>query len=40
MAGRIVLDEMITATMPLEEINQAFELMHSGDAIRTVVKLT
>ncbi len=40
MAGRIVLDEMITATMPLEEINQAFELMNSGDAIRSVVKLT
>ncbi len=37
MAGRIKLDELITATMPLEDINRAFELMHSGEAIRSVV---
>jgi S-(hydroxymethyl)glutathione dehydrogenase/alcohol dehydrogenase len=37
LAGRIRLDEMITATLPLAEINRAFELMHSGDAIRSVI---
>jgi S-(hydroxymethyl)glutathione dehydrogenase / alcohol dehydrogenase len=37
MAGRIRLDEMITATLPLTEVNRAFELMHSGDAIRSVI---
>ena len=37
MAGRIRLDEMITATLSLSEINRALELMHSGEAIRSVV---
>jgi S-(hydroxymethyl)glutathione dehydrogenase/alcohol dehydrogenase len=37
MNGRIRLDEMITATMPLERINHAFELMHAGEAIRSVI---
>jgi S-(hydroxymethyl)glutathione dehydrogenase/alcohol dehydrogenase len=37
MAGRIKLDEMVTATMPLERINEAFDLMHAGKAIRSVV---
>jgi S-(hydroxymethyl)glutathione dehydrogenase/alcohol dehydrogenase len=37
MAGRIKLDEMVTATMPLAEINRAFDLMHGGEAIRSVV---
>jgi S-(hydroxymethyl)glutathione dehydrogenase/alcohol dehydrogenase len=37
MAGRIRLDEMITARLPLGEINRAFELLHSGDAIRSVI---
>jgi Zn-dependent alcohol dehydrogenase len=31
---------MVTATLSLENINQAFELMHSGDAIRSVVSYT
>jgi len=37
MAGRIKIEEMITATMPLEQINRAFDLMHEGEAIRSVV---
>jgi S-(hydroxymethyl)glutathione dehydrogenase/alcohol dehydrogenase len=38
MAGRIKLDEMVTATMPLADINRAFDLMHGGEAIRSVVR--
>jgi len=37
MAGRIKLDEMVSRTLPLEEINTAFELMHDGDVIRSVI---
>jgi S-(hydroxymethyl)glutathione dehydrogenase/alcohol dehydrogenase len=37
MQGRLKLDEYITHTMPLERINEAFELMHSGESIRSVV---
>ena len=37
MAGKIKIDEMITHTMPLEDINRAFDLMHSGESIRSVV---
>ena len=37
MSGRIKLDEMVSATMPLEEINKAFDLMHSGEGIRSVI---
>ncbi len=36
-AGEIRLDDMITHTMPLEEINRAFDLMHEGKSIRSVV---
>ncbi|MEN8183627.1 MAG: S-(hydroxymethyl)glutathione dehydrogenase/class III alcohol dehydrogenase [Myxococcota bacterium] len=39
MDGRIKLDELVTATLPLDEINRAFELMHEGAAIRTVIRL-
>ncbi|HEV7734722.1 MAG TPA: S-(hydroxymethyl)glutathione dehydrogenase/class III alcohol dehydrogenase [Candidatus Binatia bacterium] len=38
MSGRIKLDEMITATMPLDDINRAFALMHDGEAIRSIVR--
>jgi S-(hydroxymethyl)glutathione dehydrogenase/alcohol dehydrogenase len=38
MRGRIKLDEMITATMPLDDIQRAFDLMHAGDAIRSVIR--
>ena len=39
MAGRIALDEMVSETRPLEEINTAFERMHEGEVIRTVIDL-
>jgi S-(hydroxymethyl)glutathione dehydrogenase/alcohol dehydrogenase len=37
MNGRIKLDEMVSRTMPLEDINQAFDLMHDGAVIRSVI---
>ena len=37
IAGRIKIDEMISATLPLERINEAFDSMHDGSAIRTVI---
>ena len=37
MAGGIKVDEMITHTMGLEDINTAFHLMHEGKSIRSVV---
>jgi S-(hydroxymethyl)glutathione dehydrogenase/alcohol dehydrogenase len=37
MTGRIRIDELVTATLPLEDINRAFELLHAGEAIRSVV---
>ena len=37
LAGEFGLQEFITHTMPLDEINQAFELMHSGESIRSVI---
>jgi S-(hydroxymethyl)glutathione dehydrogenase/alcohol dehydrogenase len=39
LEGRIRLDELVTATLPLAEINRAFELMHAGEAIRSVIRL-
>ncbi len=37
MAGEFGLQEFITHTMPLEQINDAFDLMHKGESIRTVI---
>jgi S-(hydroxymethyl)glutathione dehydrogenase / alcohol dehydrogenase len=37
MDGKIDIDNLITHTMPLEKINDAFDLMHSGESIRSVV---
>ncbi len=37
MDGKIRIDELITHTLPHERINDAFDLMHSGESIRTVV---
>jgi S-(hydroxymethyl)glutathione dehydrogenase/alcohol dehydrogenase len=37
MDGKINIDDLITHTMPLENINEAFELMHAGKSIRSVV---
>jgi S-(hydroxymethyl)glutathione dehydrogenase/alcohol dehydrogenase len=39
MSGRINLDDMVTGRLPLERINEAFDRMHAGDAIRTVIQL-
>ncbi|MCF6301709.1 MAG: S-(hydroxymethyl)glutathione dehydrogenase/class III alcohol dehydrogenase [Devosiaceae bacterium] len=37
MDGKINIDDLITHTMPLEDINKAFDLMHAGKSIRSVV---
>ena len=37
MDGKIQIDPMITHVLKLEEINKAFDLMHSGESIRSVV---
>jgi len=37
MEGRINIDDLITHTMPLAQINEAFDLMHEGKSIRSVV---
>ena len=37
MDGEIKIDEMITHTMGLEDINHAFDLMHEGKSIRSVI---
>ncbi|MFC5739321.1 S-(hydroxymethyl)glutathione dehydrogenase/class III alcohol dehydrogenase [Sinirhodobacter huangdaonensis] len=37
MNGKIEIDSMITHTLPLERINEAFDLMHKGESIRSVV---
>ncbi len=37
MAGNVKVDEMITHTMGLEDINRAFDLMHDGQSIRSVI---
>ncbi|MEL6288652.1 MAG: S-(hydroxymethyl)glutathione dehydrogenase/class III alcohol dehydrogenase [Pseudomonadota bacterium] len=37
MEGKIEIDPMITHVMPLDDINKAFDLMHSGESIRGVV---
>src|SRR5438309_1606771 len=37
MDGKIEIDPMITHVLPLADINQAFDLMHSGESIRSVV---
>ncbi len=37
MDGKIQIDDLITHTMPLSDINRAIDLMHSGESIRSVV---
>ena len=37
MDGKINIDDLITHTMPLDDINKAFDLMHAGESIRSVV---
>ena len=38
MDGKIEIDPLITHKMPLEDINKAFDLMHAGESIRSVVE--
>ncbi|MGA3156639.1 MAG: S-(hydroxymethyl)glutathione dehydrogenase/class III alcohol dehydrogenase [Steroidobacteraceae bacterium] len=37
MEGKINIDDLITHRLPIEQINEAFELMHRGESIRSVV---
>lgn len=37
MNGKINIDDLITHTMPLDQINEAFDLMHEGKSIRSVI---
>ena len=38
MDGKISIDPLITHKLPLNRINEAFDLMHSGESIRTVIE--
>ena len=38
MCGEIELAPFVTYTMPLDRINEAFDLIHEGKSIRTVIK--
>ena len=38
MDGKISIDPLITHKLPLERINEAFDLMHGGESIRTVIE--
>jgi S-(hydroxymethyl)glutathione dehydrogenase/alcohol dehydrogenase len=40
LRGEIKIDEYITHTMPIGDINRAFTLMHEGKSIRSVVHFT
>jgi S-(hydroxymethyl)glutathione dehydrogenase / alcohol dehydrogenase len=37
MDGKINIDDLITHVMPIEQVNEAFDLMHAGEGIRTVL---
>ena len=37
--GKLPLEKMITHTFPLEQINEAFALLRTGDALRCVIKM-
>lgn len=37
---KLMIDEFVTHNLPLDKINQAFDLMHSGEALRVVLSLT
>ena len=38
MNGKVKIDEFITHNMPFEKINEAFDLLHKGESIRTVLR--
>ncbi|MBW4580969.1 MAG: S-(hydroxymethyl)glutathione dehydrogenase/class III alcohol dehydrogenase [Tildeniella nuda ZEHNDER 1965/U140] len=37
MEGKINIDDLVTNVMPIDRINEAFDLMHNGEGIRTVI---
>ena len=37
MEGKLNIDDLITHTLPLEKINDGFDLMKKGESIRSVV---
>jgi S-(hydroxymethyl)glutathione dehydrogenase/alcohol dehydrogenase len=37
MDGKIDIDSLVTQIMPIDKINEAFDLMHKGESIRTVL---
>ena len=37
LKGEIKVDEFVTHTLPLDRINEAFDLMHAGHSIRSVI---
>ncbi len=37
MQGKIIIDDLVTHTLPLEDINKAFDYMHEGKSIRSVI---
>ncbi len=38
MAGELKIDDFISEVLPLEQINHAFDLMHEGKVIRSVIR--
>ena len=38
MNGTIKLDEMVDQQLPLDDINTAFDKMHAGEVIRSVIR--
>jgi S-(hydroxymethyl)glutathione dehydrogenase/alcohol dehydrogenase len=39
LAGRVRIDELVSGELPLDRINEAFDRLHAGEAIRTVIRL-
>ena len=39
-AGRLPLDRLVSHRLPLDEVNEAIDLMRSGEALRVVLDLT
>lgn len=39
LKGKLMIDEFVTHTLPLEKVNEAFELMHQGKSLRAVLQL-
>jgi len=39
LEGKLKVDEFVSFTLPLAEINEAFHLLHEGKSIRTVITM-